>query len=145
MEEINLIKSFFKKYKREDLEFEDIILLKDEITKYYECINKNEFFKEYYNNYLLVKGYTYRLENIKHRLYHTFKEAVYAIDLSVLTRDEEGVKVNSYIYILVLNEMIAECLNEDYNINEKEKAISFYALEQKRKSEEDAKYHKYQY
>ena len=82
---------------------------------------------------------------MKHRLYQTFKEAIYAVDLSDLTRDEEGVKVNSFVYILVLSEMLCECLNEYYNVDEKEKAISFYSKEQKKKSEEDAKYHKYQY
>lgn len=103
-----------------------------------------ETFDDIYNNYLNIRGFTHRLENKEQRLFYTFQEAVYAIDLSKLTRDEAGLEVNSLIYIVVLNDCIAEFLEEDIDNKEQEKAILFYKKEEQRRAKENQKYHMYQ-
>lgn len=142
---VNKISEFFLSFKNKEIEAIEISKNKEFIDNFSNLIKKEEHFKKIYDNYLLIKGYTYRLDNVEQRLFYTFKEAVYAIDLSKLTRDEEGVKLNSLVYILVLKDCIAEYLNEDINEDEKNKAITAYKTLEDKKAKENEKYHMYQY
>ena len=45
----------------------------------------------------------------------------------------------------IIKDCITELLKEDFNEDEKQEAIVYYDKEQKRKSQEDSKYHMYQY
>lgn len=144
-EVINKISDFFLSFKNKEIEAVEISENKEFINDFAKVIKEDESYKEIYDNYLLIKGYTYRLDNTQQRLFYTFKEAVYAIDLAKLTRDEEGVKLNSLVYILVLKDCIAEYLNEDIDEDEKEKALNHYKKMQDKKASENEKYHMYQY
>ena len=61
------------------------------------------FHEEFEENFLTILGYSYRLEDIKQRLFFTFSEAVYAVDLDKLMRNEDSLKLNCIVYILVLD------------------------------------------
>lgn len=138
------ITEFLYQYKNKQLEANDVAKLKDDLDKYKIEIQKSEYFDKFYNNYLNIKGYTYRLDDTAMRLFYTFQEAVYSIDLAKLTRDEDGVLLNSVVYVLVLCDCIDEYLGNDIDENIKQKAIEFYQNEQKRVSAENKKYHMYQ-
>lgn len=138
------ITQFLYQYKNKQLEANDIAKLKDEFDKYKINIINSEYFDEYYNNYLNIKGYTYRLDDTTMRLFYTFQEAVYSIDLAKLTRDEEGILLNTAVYVLVICDCIDEYLGNNIDENTKQKAIEFYQNEQKRVSAENKKYHMYQ-
>ena len=56
----------------------------------------------------MILGYSYRLEDISQRLFFTFSEAVYAIDLDKLMRNEDSLKLNCIVYTLVLDVLIKE-------------------------------------
>lgn len=142
---ISNISEFFLSFKNKELEALQIVEEKDSINNFANLVKEDESYKDIYDNYLLIKGYTYRLENLEQRLFYTFKEAVYAIDLAKLTRDEEGVSLNSKVYVLVLKDCINEYLNEDINEEEKQKAINHYKKMQDKKASENEKYHMYQY
>ena len=145
MQDLEKILTFFIEYKNKEQEVEDIINNKEIIVLYNNAIRNSEYFKEHYTNYLLIKGYTYRLEDVKQRLFYTFREAIYSCDLAKLSKDEEGIKLNSFIYMCIIKDCITELLKEDFNEDEKQEAIVYYDKEQKRKSQEDSKYHMYQY
>ncbi len=138
------ITEFLYQYKNKQLEANDIAKLKDELDKYKIEISNSEYFDKYYNNYLNIKGYTYRLDDTAMRLFYTFQEAVYSIDLAKLTRDDEGILLNSLVYTLVLCDCIDEYLGNSIDETLKQKAIEFYKNEQKRVSAENKKYHMYQ-
>ncbi|WP_428024726.1 hypothetical protein [Arcobacter sp.] len=138
------ITAFLYQYKNKQLEADEIVKLKDKFEKYKNEIEKSEYFDKYYNNYLNIKGYTYRLDDSSMRLFYTFQEAIYSIDLTKLTRDEEGVVLNTIVYTLVLWDCINEYLGNSIDENLKQKAIEFYQNEQKRVSAENKKYHMYQ-
>ncbi|PLY09017.1 MAG: hypothetical protein C0626_08345 [Arcobacter sp.] len=135
---------FLYQYKNKQLEANEISKLKDDFDKYKIDITNSEYFDKYYNNYLNIKGYTYRLDDRAMRLFYTFQEAVYSIDLAKLTRDEDGVLLNSIVYTLVLCDCIDEYLGNSIDETIKQKAIEFYKNEQKRVSAENKKYHMYQ-
>lgn len=141
---IEKIFDFFYKFKNVELEVEEIIELKDEITRLSLDVNTSSYYKEIYSNYLLIKGYTYRLEDSSLRLFYTFKEAIYALDLAKLTKDDEGIKLNSAVYILVINDCVNEVLGNEINLDIKNEAIEFYKKEQTKKNKENKKYHMYQ-
>lgn len=138
------ITHFIYQYKNKVLEAKEIILLENEFKKFSEEIKKSDYYNKFYDNYLNIKGYTYRLEDSTQRVFYTFQEAIYAIDLAKLTRDEEGILLNSIVYCLVINDGIREYLGEEIDENIKNEAISFYKKEQERVSKENAKYHMYQ-
>ncbi|WP_428025807.1 hypothetical protein [Arcobacter sp.] len=138
------ITAFLYQYKNKQLEADEIVKLKDKFEKYKNEIEKSEYFDKYYNNYLNIKGYTYRLDDSSMRLFYTFQEAIYSIDLAKLTRDEEGVILNTIVYTLVLWDCINEYLGNSIDENLKQKALEFYQNEQKRVSAENKKYHMYQ-
>ena len=91
-----------------------------------------------------IRGFTHRLEKADQRLFYTFQEAVYAIDLSKLTRDDAGLKLNTLVYIVVIDACIDEYLNNDIDLKEQEEAIEFYKKEEQRRAKENKKYHMYQ-
>lgn len=138
------ISNFFYKFKKEDLEAKEIIEYKDIICDFAMMIRESDYFKEIYTNYLLIRGYTHRLEDANLRLYYTFKEAIYAIDLAQLTQDEEGIKLNSAVYIVVIADCISEFLELEIDEEEKEEALIFYKKEEEKKAKENKKYHMYQ-
>jgi Na+/phosphate symporter len=114
------------------------------ITEFVEKIKKDSLDTQYEENFYTILGYTYRLEDISQRLFFTFQEAVYAIDLDKLMRNEDSVKVNSIVYILVLNEIIKEYKTKEENVEQKEKALEVYKKIEQRKAKENKKYHMYQ-
>ncbi len=93
----------------------------------------------------MILGYSYRLEDVKQRLFFTFSEAVYAIDLDKLMKNEDSLKLNSVVYILVLDELIKEYLTNQINEEQKQKALEVYKKIEDRKATENKKYHMYQY
>jgi len=103
------------------------------------------FHKEFEENFLTILGYSYRLDDIKQRLFFTFSEAVYAVDLDKLMRNEESLKLNCIIYILVLNTLIKEFNTKQIDAEQKQKALEVYKKLEDRKSKENSKYHIYQY
>ena len=77
-------------------------------------------------------------------MFYTFQEAVYAIDLDKLMRNDDSLKLNSIVYILVLDSIIKEYKNSIVNEDEKQKALEVYKKIEERKSKENTKYHMYQ-
>ena len=55
-----------------------------------EDLNFHKEFEE--KIFLTILGYSYRLDDIKQRLFFTFSEAVYAVDLDKLMRNEDSLK-----------------------------------------------------
>lgn len=104
-----------------------------------------DFHKEYEENFLTILGYSYRLEDVSQRLFFTFQEAVYAIDLDKLMRNEESLKLNCIVYTLVLNALIKEFNTKEIDQEQKQKALEVYKKLEERKSKENSKYHIYQY
>jgi len=104
-----------------------------------------DFHKEYEENFLTILGYSYRLENVSQRLFFTFQEAVYAIDLDKLMRNEDSLKLNCIVYTLVLNALIKEFNTKEIDQVQKQKALEVYKKLEERKSKENSKYHIYQY
>jgi|TARA_R110002050_G_scaffold26062_3_gene69084 hypothetical protein len=135
---------FLYQYKNKQLEAKDVSELKGDFEKYKNEIIKSEYYDKFFDNYLNIKGYTYRLEKSDLRLFYTFQEAIYSIDLAKLTRDEEGILLNTVVYILVIDDCINEYLGNAIDENIKQRAIEFYQNEQKRVSAENKKYHMYQ-
>ncbi len=119
--------------------------MQKKIKNFSNEVRKSEYFEQFYENYLTICGYSYRLDDKKQRLFYTFQEAVYAIDLAKLTKDEEGILLNSVVYILVLDNCIDEYLNEPIDEEEKNKAIEAYKSLEAKKAKENKKYHMYQY
>ena len=103
------------------------------------------FHEEFEENFLTILGYSYRLEDIKQRLFFTFSEAVYAVDLDKLMRNEDSLKLNCIVYILVLNTLIKEYNTKQIDAEQKQKALEVYKKLEDRKSKENSKYHIYQY
>ncbi|MGB5920305.1 hypothetical protein [Arcobacter sp.] len=135
---------FLYQYKNKQLEAKEVSELKGDFEKYKNEIIKSEYYDKFFDNYLNIKGYTYRLEKSDLRLFYTFQEAIYSIDLAKLTRDEEGVLLNTVVYILVIDDCINEYLGNAIDETIKQRAIEFYQNEQKRVSAENKKYHMYQ-
>jgi len=104
-----------------------------------------DFHKEYEENFLTILGYSYRLEDVSQRLFFTFQEAVYAIDLDKLMRNEDSLKLNCIVYTLVLNALIKEFNTKEIDQVQKQKALEVYKKLEERKSKENSKYHIYQY
>ena len=75
----------------------------------------------------------------------TFSEAVYAVDLDKLMKNEDSLKLNCIVYILVLDVLIKEYNTKLIDENLKEKALVVYKKLEERKSKENSKYHIYQY
>lgn len=141
---LDKMSEFLYSYKNKNIEAHEISKLESSFKEFSTEIKNSKFYDEFYNNYLNIKGYTYRLNDVNQRLFYTFQEAVYAIDLAKLMRDEASIKLNSIVYILVINDCINEYLGNEIDEELKNKAISFYEKEQLRVSKENKKYHMYQ-
>lgn len=142
---IEQIAEFFYSYKNNTIEANEIATHQKTLQDFSNQIKNSEFYEQYYNDYLNIKGYTYRLENLSLRLFHTFQEAIYAIDLAKLMRDVDSISQNSVVYALVVSDCISEYLNENIDEELKTKAIEFYKNETQKKNKENQKYHVYQY
>lgn len=133
--------------------FKNKILEANEISKQCETIieefannlEKQDLYSLYEENILTILGYTFRIEDISQRLFFTFQEAVYAIDLDKLMRNEDSLKLNAIVYTFVLNFLIKEYNNQPLPQEIKQKAINTYKEIENKKSKEDKKYHMYQY
>lgn len=142
---INQISDYFYSYKNKVMEASDILeQCKEPLEEFTKLLKEQELDKKYQENFLTILGYTYRLEDINQRLFFTFQEAVYAIDLDKLMRKEDSLTLNSIVYALVMNFMINE-YNGILDEETKQKAIETYKEIENRRAGEDNKYHKYQY
>jgi hypothetical protein len=146
IELINEISNFIYDFKNKIVEAPVIANeYEEKISSFAKELKDLEFDKEFEENFLVILGYSYRLEDIKQRLFFTFSEAVYAIDLDKLMRNEDSLKLNSIVYILVLDSIIKEYKTKEVNIEQKQKAVEVYKKIEERKAAENKKYHMYQY
>jgi hypothetical protein len=60
-------------------------------------------------------------------------------------RNEDSLKVNCIVYILVLNILIIEYNTKEIDLEQKQKALEVYKKLEDRKAKENSKYHIYQY
>ena len=116
-----------------------------DIENFVKQIKEDKYDIEFEENFLTILGYSYRLDEVASRLFFTFQEAVYAIDLDRLMKNEDSEKLNSIVYILVLNEIIKEYKTNCVDKELKQKALDTYKIIEDRKSKENKKYHMYQY
>ncbi len=107
--------------------------LNTQIQEFAKHLRKENFHLEFEENFLTILGYSYRLEDISQRLFFTFQEAIYAIDLDKLMKNEDSKRLNSIVYILVLDELIKEFKTSNTDIKLKQK--SFGNLQKKLKKE----------
>lgn len=127
------------------MQTDEIVTEHQEAIKEYATILKEDsLFEEYYENYLTILGYAYRLEHINDRLFYTFQEAVYSIDLAKQLKDYNGIELNSFVYILVINTFIEEYFGNLLDEQEKQKAINTYKIIEEKRAKEAQKYHIYQ-
>ena len=114
------------------------------ISAYASVLKEDGSKKTYIENFYTILGYSYRLKDIEQRLFYTFQEAVYAIDLDKLMRNEESLKMNTIVYTLVLDSILLEYTSSIINEEEKVTALDVYKRIQDRQSKENSKYHMYQ-
>ena len=146
IELINEISNFIYSFKNKIIEAQQIAANYDEqILSFANELRKLGLDKEFEENFLVILGYSYRLEDISQRLFFTFSEAVYAIDLDKLMRNEDSLKLNSIVYILVLETIIKEYKTKEINVEQKQKALEVYKKIEEKKAAENKKYHMYQY
>ena len=139
------ISDYLYSFKNKVLEADNIVkTCEDKISKYAVYLEKEGLKKEYEENFFTILGYTYRLPDNKQRLFYTFQEAVYAIDLDKLMRSEDSLKLNTIVYTLVLDSIIKEYKTSVINEEEKIKALDTYKIVQQRQAKENQKYHMYQ-
>lgn len=142
---INEISDYLYSFKNKVMEAEIIVeTCEEKVSKYARYLEKEELKEEFEENFLTILGYTYRLEDNKQRLFYTFQEAVYAIDLDKLMKNEDSLKLNTIVYILVLDSIIKEYKTSTINEDEKKKALDTYKVVQQRQAKENQKYHMYQ-
>ncbi len=140
------ISDYIFSFKNKIMEADDIVnSCAIKFEEFSKSLKEQKLDKEYKENFLTILGYSYRLDKEEQRLFFTFQEAVYAIDLDRLMRDEESMKLNSIVYALVLDTLIKEYVNQDIDEQLKQKAIETYKKIEQRKAKEANKYHKYQY
>ena len=143
---IDDISDFLFSFKNKVIETNEIISNLDaKIQSFSKEIKKEKLDIEFQENFLTILGYTFRLDDISQRLYFTFQEAVYAIDLDRLMKNKDSEKLNSIVYILVLDEIIKEYKTKVIDEDLKQKALETYNKIEERKSKENKKYHMYQY
>lgn len=125
----------------------DILVSKysKEINSFAKRVIDEGLHKEYEENFLTILGYSFRLDDIKQRLFFTFQEAVYAIDLDKLMKNQDSLRLNSIVYILVLNTLIEEYKSGKTNEELKQKALEVYKKIEDKRLKENQKYHIYQY
>ena len=146
IELITEISNFIYSFKNKIVEANEIALkYEEQIVSFANKLRELELHKEFEENFLIILGYSYRLEDISQRVFFTFSEAVYAIDLDKLMRNEDSLKLNSIVYILVLESIIKEYKTKEINIEQKQKALDVYKKIEEKKAAENKKYHMYQY
>ena len=90
---INEISNYLHGFKNKVMESDDILkTCKEKIYMYSKYLEEEGLKKDYEENFFTILGYTYRLEDNKQRLFYTFQEAVYAIDLDKLMKNEDSLK-----------------------------------------------------
>jgi len=142
----NEISSYLYSFKNKVIEADELASkLNTQIEEFAKELRKEKLDIEFEENFLTILGYSYRLENISQRLFFTFQEAVYAIDLDKLMRNEDSERLNSIVYILVLDELIKEFNTSVIDEELKKKALDTYKKIEDRKASENKKYHMYQY
>ncbi len=115
------------------------------IFDFAQKIKDKNLHKDYEENFLTILGYSFRLENISQRLFFTFQEAVYAIDLDIQMKNEDSKKLNSIVYVLVIEILLKEFQGKFLDEELKQKALETYKKIEERKAKENKKYHMYQY
>ena len=142
---INEISNYLHGFKNKVMESDDILkTCKEKIYMYSKYLEEEGLKKDYEENFFTILGYTYRLEDNKQRLFYTFQEAVYAIDLDKLMRNEDSLKLNTIVYTLVLSSIIKDYKTNIINEDEKKIALETYKKLEDRKARENKKYHMYQ-
>lgn len=142
---INEISDYIYSFKNKIVEADVIAAsCKEDFEKHSKYLEEEGLLKEYEENILTILGYTYRLDDIKQRLFYTFQEAVYAVDLDKLMRNEDSLRVNSIVYTKVLDLIINEFNGNPISSELKEKSIDTYKKIEERKAKENKKYHMYQ-
>ncbi|PLY07629.1 MAG: hypothetical protein C0625_05485 [Arcobacter sp.] len=143
---IKNISDFIYGFKNSVVEAEEIASKLDvKISEFTKELKNEKLDKEFEENFLTILGYSYRLDDVSQRLFFTFQESVYAIDLDKLMKNEDSLRLNSIVYILVLDELIKEYKTKEINEEQKQKALAIYKKIEDRKSAENKKYHMYQY
>ena len=146
IELITEISNFIYSFKNKIVEANEIATkYEEQIVSFANELKKLELNKEFEENFFIILGYSYRLEDISQRLFFTFSEAVYAIDLDKLMRNEDSLKLNSIVYILVLESIIKEFKTKEIDEEQKAKAKEVYKKIEEKKAAENKKYHMYQY
>ncbi len=141
----NKIKDFFLGFKNSTIDEKDIISNEiNTINSFFEEIKNEEYTSSIEKNILTIYGYTFRLNDLNQRLYYTFSEAVNAINMDNLMKNEEGVKLNSYVYLYVIKLLINEIQNDNVDEELILKAKKTYQEMENNKAKEN-KYHVYQY
>ena len=142
---INQITEFFSQFKNQTVETDELVTLHQEAIKDFASILRDEKLdKAYYENYLTIVGYAHRLDNLSQRLFYTFQEAVYAIDLAQQLKDSDALKLNSVVYMLVMETFIKEYCGIHMDEDEKKLALKTYMEVEQRRASENQKYHVYQ-
>ena len=146
IELIQKISDFIYSFKNKIIEAQDIASkYEEQILVFAQELKSLELHKEFEENFLIILGYSYRLEDISQRLFFTFSEAVYAIDLDKLMRNNDSLKLNCIVYILVLETIIKEYKTKEIDEVQKAKAKEVYKKIEEKKAAENKKYHMYQY
>ncbi len=136
---------FIHSFKNKIVEANDIVSNHaQEISQFSKYLEKEGYKDECKENFFTILGYSYRLTDINQRLFYTFQEAVYAIDLDKLMRNDDSMKLNTMVYILVLDSIIKEYVTSNVNEEEKQTALEVYKKIEDRKAKENTKYHMYQ-
>lgn len=142
---IEEISEFLYSFKNKVVEAEDLASKYDkQIEKYSSYLIENGHDTEFEENFLTILGYSYRLEDVTQRLFFTFQEAVYAIDLDKLMKNDDSLKLNTIVYTLVLNVLINEYKSGQVDMEQKIKALEVYGKIEESKAKENKKYHMYQ-
>lgn len=142
---INEISNYLHGFKNKVMESDDILkTCKEKICMYSKYLENEGLNKDFEENYFTILGYSYRLIDNKQRLFYTFQEAIYAIDLDKLMRNEDSLKLNTIVYTLVLSSIIKEYKTNIINEDEKKIALETYKKIEDRKARENKKYHMYQ-
>lgn len=141
----NEISNYFHAFKNKILEADEIYAkCGKDILEFEKLLIQSESLEDYENNFLVILGYTYRLDDVSQRLYYTFQEAIYAIDLDKLMRNEESLKLNTIVYTMVLANILREFESKSVDETIKQKAILEYKKLEEKKAKENSKYHMYQ-
>ncbi len=131
------ISNYFHAFKNKLLEADEIYgKCNDDIIGFERELEELFSLEEYEKNFLVILGYTYRLEDVSQRLYYTFQEAVYAIDLDKLMRNEESLKLNTIAYTMVLTNILREYESKSVDETIKQKAILEYKKLEEKKAKE---------